>query len=81
MKPTNEVQPGTTEAVRVTLTHIRALPPEQVLPYLTTIAQLSIDLLRDEGKYDEFVAEMLDAMRDSLKRAPLLTLGFKREPA
>lgn len=62
------------EALRITLEHITTLPPVQVIPYLSSIVQISIELLRADGREDAYVKGFLEAALGSLNSPPTITL-------
>ncbi|HEL4101485.1 TPA: hypothetical protein UM352_000807 [Stenotrophomonas maltophilia] len=69
-----EKQKATGEALRVTLERIKTLPPSLVIQYLTSVVLVGIELLRANGREDEFVREFLEGALGSLDAPPILTL-------
>lgn len=57
-------------AVKMTFERVIALPPEQVIPYLTNMVQIGVELLRAGGKEDAFVRELLAVATASLEAPP-----------
>ncbi len=62
------------EAVRVTFERITKLPPPQVIPYLTSVLLVGIELLRADGREDAYVRGYLEDALRSLDAPPILTL-------
>lgn len=65
---------ATQEALRMTFERAMSLPPPQVVPYLTNIVQLGVELLRAGGKEDAFVRGFLEGVLSSLDSPPTLTM-------
>lgn len=65
---------ATGEALRVTLERIATLPPPQVIPYLSSVVQIGIELLRANGREDAYVKGFLEAALGRLSSAPTITL-------
>ena len=65
---------ATAAAMRETLLQMTKLPPDQRIPYMVSIIQISFQLLRNGGKEDEFVRDLLDSAREELKNPCLLTM-------
>lgn len=65
---------ATQVAVRETLMQMTKLPPDQRIPYMVAIIQVSFELLRNGGKEDEFVRGLLDGARAELNNPCFLTL-------
>lgn len=65
---------ATDSALQMTFERVLALPPEQVIPYVTSMVQIGVELLRSGGKEDAFVRELLGAATASLDSPPTFTL-------
>lgn len=65
---------ATGEALRVTLERITELPPAQVIPYLSSVVQIGIELLRANGREDAYVKGFLEAALGSLDSPPTIML-------
>lgn len=65
---------ATESAVQLTFERVMTLPPEQVIPYMTSVVQIGVELLRAGGKEDAFVREFLGAATASLDSPPNFTL-------
>ncbi|WP_308518266.1 hypothetical protein [uncultured Stenotrophomonas sp.] len=70
---------ATGEALRVTLERITALPPAQVIPYLSSVVQIGIELLRANGREDAYVKGFLEAALGSLDSPPTIMLKDLRD--
>lgn len=68
------VKAATESALKMTFERVLALPPEQVIPYVTSMVQIGVELLRAGGKEDAFVREFLGAATASLDSPPKFTL-------
>jgi len=69
-----EREKATGEALRVTFERIKALPPTQVIQYLTSVALVGIELLRANGREDAYVREFLEGALAALDAPPIFTL-------
>jgi hypothetical protein len=65
---------ATESALQMTFERVMTLPPEQVIPYMTSMVQIGVELLRAGGKEDAFVREFLGAATASLDSPPKFTL-------
>jgi len=65
---------ATESALKMAFERVLALPPEQVIPYVTSMVQIGVELLRAGGKEDAFVREFLGAATASLDSPPKFTL-------
>lgn len=76
--PEESARAGTDAAMREVFMQITKLPPGEVIPYMVSVMQISLELLRAGGKEDKFVSELLDAAREGLKKPCWLTLKDMR---
>ncbi|HDS1580006.1 TPA: hypothetical protein QEL15_002088 [Stenotrophomonas maltophilia] len=65
---------ATGEALRVTLERITTLPAAQVIPYLSSVVQIGIELLRANVREDAYVKGLLEAALSSLDNPPSIML-------
>lgn len=65
---------ATQEALRMTFERVVSLPPPQVVPYLTGMLQIGVDLLRAGGREDAFVRSLLEDALSSLNAEPALAM-------
>ncbi|URL59592.1 hypothetical protein IM816_05710 [Luteibacter flocculans] len=77
MKP-EASQAATAAAMRETFSQIAKLPPDQVIPYLTTVVQIGFELLRDGGKQDDFVRGLLMGATEQLEKPCFITMKDMR---
>ncbi|ENE1253426.1 hypothetical protein ABM187_003649 [Stenotrophomonas maltophilia] len=68
------MEDATKVALRTTFEQILQLPPPQVIPYLTQMTQIAVELLRAGGQQDAFVRGFLDAALKSLEQPPYMTM-------
>lgn len=61
-------------ALRMTFNRVSSLPPPQVVPYLSNMVQIGIELLRAGGAEDAYVRGFLTAALDSLQAPPTLAM-------
>lgn len=61
-------------AMKETFERIATLPPDQIIPYMTQMLQVTFELLRAGGDQDEFVRGLLDGAHQSLKQPCFLTM-------
>ncbi|MBH1874321.1 hypothetical protein I5W30_08785 [Stenotrophomonas maltophilia] len=62
------------EALRVTIERLTTLPPAQVIPYLRSVVQIGIELLRANGREDAYVRGFLEGALGSLDNPPSIML-------
>lgn len=72
------MQEATAIAMRETFMRITTLPPDQVIPYLTSVVQIGFELLRDGGKQDDFVRGLLQGANEQLQQPAFLTMKDMR---
>ncbi|MGH8040396.1 MAG: hypothetical protein ACRES5_27240 [Pseudomonas sp.] len=66
-------------ALRITFQHVMQLHPPQVVPYLTNVVALGVELLRAGGSEDEFVRAFLSNALDGLDAPPAPSMkDFRR---
>lgn len=65
---------ATKEALQTTFERVAQLPPPQVIPYLTQMTLIAVELLRAGGQQDAFVREFLAEATRSLDNPPFLTM-------
>ncbi|MGH8040301.1 MAG: hypothetical protein ACREPD_21505 [Stenotrophomonas sp.] len=66
-------------ALRITLEHVMQLSSPQVVPYLTNVVAIGVELLRAGGTEDAFVHAFLSSALDSLDAPPALSMkDFRR---
>ncbi|MGH8037306.1 MAG: hypothetical protein ACREPD_06155 [Stenotrophomonas sp.] len=65
-------------ALKMTFQHVLQLPSPQVIPYLTNVVLLGVELLRAGGTEDEFVRAFLGGAVDSLDAPPALSFKDSR---
>ena len=59
---------ATGKAIGRVMSSITELPPVEVIPFLSGLVVISVSLLRDGGRQDQFVREMLAAALASLDK-------------
>ncbi|WP_164124221.1 hypothetical protein [Stenotrophomonas maltophilia] len=65
---------ATKDALQMTFEQVAQLPPPQVIPYLTQLTVIAVELLRAGGQRDAFVREFLAEATRSLESPPFLTM-------
>ena len=69
---------ATKVAMKETFDRIKTLPPDQIIPYLTTVVQIGFELLRAGGKQDQFVLGLIEGAREQLKQPCYITMKDNR---
>jgi len=77
-KAEQAMQEATAAAMRETFSQITKLPPDQVIPYLTSVVQLGFELLRDGGRQDEFVRGLIQGATEQLEQPAFITMKDMR---
>ncbi len=72
------MQEATRIAMRETFARITTLPPDQVIPYLTSVLQIGFELLRDGGKQDDFVRGLIQGATEQLSQPCFITMKDMR---
>lgn len=68
------VSEATGKAIGQLMRGITELPPVEVIPFLTGVVVMSVSLLRDSGRQDTYVREMLEAAIASLDKPADFTM-------
>lgn len=72
------VNEGTGKAIQGLLSTITQMPPPEVIPFMQALVVLAVNLMRDDGRQDEYVRGMLEAALASLAKPPDFTMKDMR---